>query len=275
MAPEYNGGIMPGIMGIMGPCLCSHCTELLVRHWTQSRLRPRHSAQATTSIPSQPPPGSVSTNGRPALVGDAWPRRPLIGREPGCEAVTLSVLLWRHWQCRDWGDQDAEPGHTAGTGHWEESLKSDLQTITKVPHYVLFRAIHQFIAYFLIPFKVWMTRLHLMHSGILSRARVTPHAHIWSGRDLDMGCTFGHIRRTPLWRREFKHFHSPQVELYFSRVFQYAVHILSIKDSQFPHCAPDCRAENWICRQSLLQLQCCRVHIIGYWSPQSIINWEL
>ena len=85
-----------------------------------------------------------------------------------------------------------------------------------MPHYVLFRAIYQFIAHFFIPFKVWITRLHLMHSRILSRAKVTPRAHIWSGRDLVMGCTFGLIRMTPLWRRELKHFHSPQVELYFS-----------------------------------------------------------
>ena len=67
---------MPGIMGIMALCLCSHCTELLTGGKTlaktqQSRHRP--SAQATTSIPSQPPPpgNCVSTNESSALVGDA------------------------------------------------------------------------------------------------------------------------------------------------------------------------------------------------------------
>ena len=157
----------------------------------------------------------------------------------------------------------------------EESLKSDLQTITKVPHYALFRAIYQFIAHFLIPFMRRLNpQMHLMHSGT-PESHLTPHAHIWSGRDLDMGCSFGLIRMTPLWGLELKHFHSPQVELYFlSAKFLNMQFIFSqSKIPNFLHCAPDCRAENWICSQSLLQR--CRGHIIGYWSPQSIINWEL
>ena len=62
------------------------------------------------------------------------------------EAVTLSVLLWRYWQYRHRGET-----RPRCRGHWHRwdrtlrrhtfLLKSDLQTITKVSHYVLFRAI--------------------------------------------------------------------------------------------------------------------------------------
>ena len=155
----------------------------------------------------------------------------------------------------------------------EESLKSDLQTITKVPHYALFRAIYQFIAHFLIPFMRSMNhQMHLMHSGTLE-SHLTPHAHIWSGRDLDMGCSFGLIRMTPLWRVKTLSFHHHKLNRIFSPKFLNMQFIFcQSKIPNFLHCAPDCRAENWICSQSL---QHCRGHIIGYWSPQSIINWEL
>ena len=152
----------------------------------------------------------------------------------------------------------------------EESLKSDLQTITKVPHYALFRAIYQFIAHFLIPFMRSMNhQMHLMHSGTLE-SHLTPHAHIWSGRDLDMGCSFGLIRMTPLWRVWTLSFPPSWIEFSlqsFSICSSYSV------NQRFPIFS----IVRLIVEQRIESAAkvCFRGHIIGYWSPQSIINWEL
>ena len=91
-------------MGIMGPCVSTQVTALLltlssseVKHWPGQDTQPSPgqappAAQSWTlhceprpapHIPSQPrpPAPAVSTNERPAVAGDAWPRGNIIGRQ--------------------------------------------------------------------------------------------------------------------------------------------------------------------------------------------------
>ena len=102
-----------------------------LRHHCQPRQPGQHSLTGAAGP-------SVSTNGSPAVAGEAWPRGPLIGWVSACEAVTLSVLLWRYPvypQCRDPSAKMLPSTHRWDRTlhwHWEDTcrLKPDLETIT-------------------------------------------------------------------------------------------------------------------------------------------------